>query len=42
VRVWGTNLTNHKYRLQYSGTGSGTYSPMAEPLIYGATVGYKF
>lgn len=41
VRVWGTNLTDHKYRLHYSGTASGTYSPMAEPLMFGATVGFK-
>ena len=43
VRIWGTNLTDHRYRLHYSGTASnGTYSPMAEPLIVGGTVGYKF
>ena len=42
VRLRGTNLTDHRYRLQYSGTGSGTYSPMAEPRTYGATLGYKF
>src|SRR5438477_12871791 len=41
VRVWGSNLTDHKYRLHYSGTGGGTYSPMAEPLMFGATVGFK-
>jgi iron complex outermembrane receptor protein len=42
ARVWGSNLTNHKYRLHYSGTGTGTYAPMAEPRVYGATLGYKF
>jgi iron complex outermembrane receptor protein len=42
VRAWGTNITNHKYRLHYSGTGTGTYSPMAEPAIYGGTIGVKF
>lgn len=41
IRVWGNNLTDHKYRLHYAGTGNGTYSPMAEPLTYGITVGYK-
>lgn len=41
VRVWGTNITNHKYRLHYSGTATGTYMPMAEPAIYGVTLGYK-
>jgi iron complex outermembrane recepter protein len=42
VRVFGTNLTDHRYRLHYTGTGTGTYSPMAEPRTYGVTVGYKF
>lgn len=43
VRAWGTNLTDHRYRLHYSGTASnGTYSPMAEPLSAGGTIGYKF
>lgn len=42
VRAWGTNITNHKYRLHYSGTASGTYAPMAEPAVYGGTIGYKF
>lgn len=42
VRIWGNNLTDHKYRLHYTGTAFGTYSPMAEPLTYGVTVGYKF
>lgn len=43
VRVWGNNLTDHKYRLHYTGNANwGTYSPMAEPLTYGATLGYKF
>ncbi len=42
VRVWGNNLTDHRYRLHYSGTGTfGSYSPMAEPLTFGATIGYK-
>jgi iron complex outermembrane receptor protein len=42
VRAWGTNITNFKYRLHYSGTGTGTYSPMAEPAVYGGTIGVKF
>lgn len=42
IRIWGTNLTDHKYRLHYSGTGGGTYSPQAEPLVVGGTIGYKF
>jgi iron complex outermembrane receptor protein len=43
VRVWGNNLTDHRYRLHYSGTSTfGTYSPMAEPLTFGGTVGYHF
>lgn len=41
VRFWGNNLTDHQYRLHYTGTANGTYSPMAEPLTYGVTVGYK-
>lgn len=43
VRAFGTNLTDHRYRLHYSGTSTyGTYAPMAEPRTYGITVGYKF
>lgn len=43
ARIWGNNLTDERYRLHYSGTTSfGTYAPMAEPLTYGLTVGYKF
>ncbi|MET0587227.1 MAG: TonB-dependent receptor [Novosphingobium sp.] len=43
VRLWGNNLTDERYRLHYSGTSTfGTYSPMAEPRTYGATIGYKF
>lgn len=42
-RLWGTNLTDHRYRLHYTGNASwGTYSPMAEPLSVGGTVGYQF
>jgi len=43
LRVWGNNLTDKRYRMHYSGTTTfGTYSPMAEPLTYGVTVGFKF
>lgn len=42
LRVWGKNLTDKHYRLHYTGTGGGTYSPMAEPRTYGATLGFKF
>jgi len=41
-RVWGNNLTDHRYRLHYTGTATGTYSPMAEPRTYGVTAGVKF
>jgi iron complex outermembrane receptor protein len=39
VRVWGNNLTDQKYRQHYNPTG---YSPIAEPLTFGGTVGFKF
>lgn len=43
VRVWGNNLTDHRYRMHYSGTTTyGTYAPMAEPLTFGATIGRKW
>ena len=42
VRVWGNNLSDHRYRLHYTGnSANGTYSPMGEPLTFGATIGYK-
>ncbi|RYE60064.1 MAG: TonB-dependent receptor, partial [Hyphomicrobiales bacterium] len=41
VRLWGTNLTDHRYRLHYTGTGTGTYAPAAAPAVYGITVGAK-
>jgi iron complex outermembrane recepter protein len=42
-RIWGNNLTDHRYRIHYTGNNSwGTYSPMAEPRTYGVTLGYKF
>lgn len=43
ARVWANNITNHKYRLHYTGNAQfGSYSPMAEPRTYGITAGYKF
>jgi len=42
LRIWGTNLTDHRYRLHYTGNaGNGTYAPMAEPRVFGGTLGYK-
>jgi hypothetical protein len=41
--LWGNNLTDIKYRTHYNPlTGSGTYQPIAEPMTYGGTIGYKF
>lgn len=40
--LFGTNLTNHKYRLTYSGGSFGDYGPLAEPRVYGVKAGYKF
>jgi iron complex outermembrane recepter protein len=42
MRLWGNNLTDKHYRLHYTGTANGTYSPMAEPRTYGFTAGFKF
>jgi iron complex outermembrane receptor protein len=42
VRVWGANLTNRIYRVHYTGSATGTYSPIGEPRTYGVSVGYKF
>ncbi|MCB2079010.1 MAG: TonB-dependent receptor, partial [Novosphingobium sp.] len=41
ARVWGNNLTDHKYPLHYNPISSGTYKQMAEPMTYGITLGYK-
>ncbi len=41
VRVWGNNLTDVRYRAHYR-AGTQTYIPMAEPLTFGGTIGYKF
>jgi iron complex outermembrane recepter protein len=38
ARVWGTNLTDHRYRLHWS----ASYASMAAPRTIGGTVGYKF
>jgi iron complex outermembrane receptor protein len=43
IGVFGTNLTNKKYLVTYTGTaGFGDYGTQAEPRTYGARVGYKF
>jgi hypothetical protein len=41
-RLWGTHLTDERYRLHYTGNSQrGTYPPMAEPRTYDITVGYR-
>jgi iron complex outermembrane receptor protein len=42
VTIYGTNLTNHFYRLNSNGSSFGEYSNRAEPISYGARVGVKF
>src|SRR5262249_40878721 len=42
LRVWGNNLTDKKYRIHYNPLAVGTYQPIAEPLTFGGTVGFKF
>ncbi len=43
VRLWGTNLTDKRYRLHYNGTANaGSYAPMAEPRTFGVSIGIKF
>ncbi|CAN7630901.1 TonB-dependent receptor [Phenylobacterium sp. LjRoot219] len=43
VQVFGTNLTDQEYLLNYNGGSPfGDYSAMAEPLSYGVKVGAKF
>jgi len=53
VQAFGNNLTDHRYRMHYTGTATtiingvpgtngGTYMPMAEPRTYGGRVGFKF
>lgn len=42
-RFWINNILNEKYRLHYTGNAQwGSYAPMAEPLTYGISAGYKF
>jgi iron complex outermembrane receptor protein len=40
--VYGTNLTNVKTKLAYTGTATGSYFVAAPPIQYGAKIGYKF
>jgi iron complex outermembrane receptor protein len=43
LKAWGNNLTDHRYRMDANGSSAtGTYTPMAEPRTYGATIGTKF
>lgn len=42
VRIWGTNLTNHIYRQDANGSGSGNYAAQGEPRVFGGTIGAKF
>ncbi len=42
VQIYGNNLTDRKIKQHYTGTAGGTYIPLAEPLTYGARIGYKF
>jgi iron complex outermembrane receptor protein len=42
VRIWGNNLTDVKMRTHFNALASGTYQPIAEPLSFGGTIGYKF
>jgi iron complex outermembrane receptor protein len=42
ITVYGTNLTNHVYRMGYNGGASGDYSTQAEPRSYGVRVGASF
>ena len=43
VQVFGTNLTDENYRLNYNGGSPfGDYSVQAEPLSYGVKVGARF
>lgn len=43
LKAWGNNLTDRRYRMDANGSSAtGTYTPMAEPRTYGATIGAKF
>jgi iron complex outermembrane receptor protein len=42
VQVYGRNLSNVTYRLNYNGAVFGDYSPRGEPLTYGGRIGVRF
>ena len=42
VQAYGNNLTDRTIKQHYTGTVGGTYYPQAEPLTYGARIGYRF
>jgi iron complex outermembrane receptor protein len=42
TQVWGRNLTDVVYRLNYNGGTFGDYSPRGEPRTYGVKFGLKF
>ena len=42
IGVYGTNLTNVKTKLAWTGTTTGSYYVAAPPIQYGVRVGYKF
>jgi iron complex outermembrane recepter protein len=42
LRVWGKNLLDEKFIVQFNENGSGDIATPAPPLTYGATVGFDF
>ena len=42
IGIYGTNLTNHIYRLNYNGSAFGDYGTKADPVEYGGKVGVNF
>lgn len=42
VGFYGTNLTNVKTKLSFTGTGAGNYFLAGPPISYGVKAGYKF
>ncbi|WP_313802553.1 TonB-dependent receptor [Sphingobium sp.] len=43
IRVWGTNLTNHYYYVQYTGQGGASdIAAPAAPRQFGVTAGFKY
>jgi iron complex outermembrane receptor protein len=42
IGIYGENLTNKFYRLNYNGSAFGDYGTRAEPISYGGKVGVKF